>query len=539
MADLEAMKGGTLDAHLEAVTSPSEKHVHVINQNAQEATLIEHTLTLREAFRKYPKAIFWSVMVSTSIIMEGYDIVLVTSLFAQPAFLKRYGHQLPNGTYQVPGPWQSALSCAATVGAIFGAFGNGYFTHHFGYRKVLLVSLVAITGFIFVLFFATSLGMLEAGLVLCGIPWGVFATLAPAYASEVCPLALRGYLTVYVNLCWAFGQLIAAGVLRGFVNGTTQWAYRIPFAIQWVWPVPLFIILWFAPESPWWLVRRNRTEDAIKSIRRLSQATEETAVRTVALIVHTNKIEDEAQTGTSYWDCFRGVDLRRTEIVCMTFAAQIWCGSSLGGTPAYFFVQAGLNPSVSFDFSVGGLGLASIGTIVSWFLLGHIGRRTLYVWGLGILAGLLLIVGIVASASDSSTSSFVQAGLVLAWLWTYYLTVGPVCYAIISEIPSSHLRNKSICLSRISYYISQVIGNVIYPYMVNPTEGNLKGKAGYIWAGTCVVFFVWAFFRLPETKDRTFEEIDILFLEKVKSRHFRKYHVDAYANEGESRLKAL
>lgn len=50
-----------------------------------------------------------------------------------------------------------------------------------------------------------------------------------AYASEVCPVALRAYLTTYVNLCWVFGQLIATGVLTSFLKRTDEWAYRIPF----------------------------------------------------------------------------------------------------------------------------------------------------------------------------------------------------------------------------------------------------------------------------------------------------------------------
>lgn len=64
-------------------------------------------------------------------------------------------------------------------------------------------------------------------------------------------MSLRPYLTTYVNLCWVIGQLIASGVLKGLLNLDGQWAYRIPFAIQWIWPVPIGLVVIFAPESPW------------------------------------------------------------------------------------------------------------------------------------------------------------------------------------------------------------------------------------------------------------------------------------------------
>jgi SP family general alpha glucoside:H+ symporter-like MFS transporter len=201
---------------------------------AQRAAEEEHKLTFRQSICRHPKAVMWSVLLSTSIIMEGYDIVLVSSFFAQPSFSRRYGDYIPStDSYQISASWQNGLSNAVSVGNIIGAFFNGYFTHRFGYRAVLLASLAAECAFIFLTFFAPSLSVLLVGEFLCGIPWGVFATMAPAYASEVCPLALRGYLTVYVNLCWAFGQLISAGVKSGFVDNTTEWSYRIPFAIQW------------------------------------------------------------------------------------------------------------------------------------------------------------------------------------------------------------------------------------------------------------------------------------------------------------------
>ena len=78
---------------------------------------------------------------------------------------------------------------------------------------------------------------------------GVFQTLTTTYAAEVTPVVLRPYLTTYVNLCWVIGQLIAAGILKAFVSNDTEWAYRIPYAIQWIWPLPIAIVCWFAPES--------------------------------------------------------------------------------------------------------------------------------------------------------------------------------------------------------------------------------------------------------------------------------------------------
>ena len=346
-------------------------------------------------------------------------------------------------------------------------------------------------------------------------------------------MALRGYLTVYVNLCWALGQLVSAGVQAGFANTKGHWGYRIPFAIQWAWPVPLFIVLLFAPESPWHHVRKGEYESAKKSIRRLKSSSQAgDTEQQLAMMIHTNEIEKSMEQGTSYVDCFRGVDRRRTEIACMTFAAQPFCGSAMGGTPTFFFVQAGLPESISFRMAVGGLGIASVGTIVSWWLLRPFGRRTLYLWGLGLLSGILFTVGFIsAGARDATGGNFAQAGMMLAWLGVYYMTVGPVCYAIISEVSSTRLRNKSICLSRIAYYIAQIICNVINPYMLNPTAGNWKGKTAFFWGGCSLAFFVWTFFRLPETKDKTFEELDILFAGKVKARDFSKTVVEAYQED--------
>lgn len=119
--------------------------------------------------------------------------------------------------------------------------------------------------------------------------------------------------------------MIGVGVVKSQLGNTSQWAYRLPYALQWMWPVPLFIGVLLAPESPWWLVRKGRFDDAKHALERLTSRNRETdfdADETVDMMRHTTELEKEITSGSSYWDCFKGTDLRRTEIVCMTWAIQ-------------------------------------------------------------------------------------------------------------------------------------------------------------------------------------------------------------------------
>jgi SP family general alpha glucoside:H+ symporter-like MFS transporter len=93
--------------------------------------------------------------------------------------------------------WQAGLSQGAGVGSIFGCLLSGYLVSKYGSRRVQMGALIALTLFIFPVFFAPNLPVLVVGEILCGIPWGILATTAPAYSSEVLPTALRTYMTSF------------------------------------------------------------------------------------------------------------------------------------------------------------------------------------------------------------------------------------------------------------------------------------------------------------------------------------------------------
>jgi MFS transporter, SP family, general alpha glucoside:H+ symporter len=427
------------------------------------------------------------------------------------------------------------------VGCFFGVLLNGYLVNKFGQKRVLLAALMVLSCTIFMTFFAPSIIVLMVGEFLCGLPWGVFASSAPAYASEVLPMCLRVYLTSYTNMCFIIGQLIAAGVLAGLVHRTDEWAYRIPFALQWMWPAILIPVLSFAPESPWHLVRKGRLEEAEKSLRRLQNKNADIDVKaTLANIVHTNELEKQLTCGTSYWDCFRGIERRRTEIACVAFAGQVLSGSSFAYNSTYFFQQVGLTTDQTYRLNTGGTAMALFGTLVNWFaLMPYFGRRRIYLCGMFTMSMILFTIGILNIWTSSPSIGMVQAVLTLAWTFTFQLSAGQLGWALPAEVGSTRLRQKTVCLARNAYYIVSVVSGVLQPYFMNPAQWNLKGYTGFFWGSTAFLTFLWAVFRLPETKGRTYEELDWLFARKTPTRKFRTAEVDIFDREERRELGSI
>ncbi|KAH7139480.1 general substrate transporter [Dendryphion nanum] len=521
----------------DVVHSTSAADIVGANDEAQHAASDEKAMSVFQAIKLYPKAVGWSVVLSSALIMEGYDLALLGSLYGSPQFNRKYGVLNPRtGKYTVPANWQSALSNGARAGEVLGLLFCGFVQEKYGYKKTMLGSLIAMTGFIFILFFAPNIQTLVIGEVFCGIPWGIFQTITTQYASEVSPVKLRPLLTTFVNMCWVMGQFIAAGVNRGCVTRNDQWAYRIPFALQWMWPVPIAIGVLFAPESPWWHIRKGNREAARAALLRLTSPEKDPNFNpdeTIAMIEHTNEMEKTMQAGTSYLDCFKGIDLRRTEIVCCTWWAQTLVGTNIMGYFAYFMQKAGLPTIQSFNMSMISLALGLIGTMGSWFLMSHFGRRTIHLSGACALFVILIIVGSM-SFGGTQASNWGIGGMLILFVFVYDFTIGPVTYSLVSEIPSTRLKTKTIVMARALYNASNCVVNVLTNYQLSEVNWNWGAKTAYFWAGTCGIVVIWVYFRLPEPRNRTYGELDALFEQRVSARKFATTTVDPYGHGGVS-----
>ncbi|SMR59422.1 unnamed protein product [Zymoseptoria tritici ST99CH_1E4] len=484
--------------------------------DAQDATVREQSMGIRRALKRYPKAAFWSLAMSTTIIMEGYDTMLIGNLFAQPAFKKHYGQRTAKGTYQIPAPWQAGLKNGADCGCIVGLLLAGYVSERLGFRKTMLGGLALFSAFIFIQFFAPSIEVLLVAQILFGIPLGLFQTLPIVYAAEIAPVSLRPYLTNYVNICWGIGHVIGSGILRGSLQIEGQWAYRVTFAIQWIWPSILIPLLFFAPENPRWLVRRGRLAEAKKVLVRISSR-EETDVdhdKSIALMVVSTEHERHVNATTTYAACFRGLDRKRTLIAMGVYGVQVLSGNPLRGSLAYLLEQTGLGNRL---------------TPLPNPLLPFFGRRSTYLWTLVMILVTLILVGALGvppgHSSDKAYSWTIAAILIIS-SFLYHLGIGPLTNTICSEIPSSLLRSKTVVLARGAYTVLTICANAFTPYQLNPTAWNWGAKTGFFWAGGCLISIVFTYLCVPETKMRTAAEVDVLFEQRISLRRFAQTKVD-------------
>ena len=194
----------------------------------------------------------------------------------------------------------------------------------------------------------------------------------------------------------------------------------------------------------------------------------------------------------------------------------------------------------TYNLNIVGTSIALIAATCSWlFLMPNFGRRTIYICGVAGMATTLYIIGILNTWVDRRSVGLAQAILTVVWKFFFQLSVGQLGWAIPAEVGSTRLRQKTIVLARNTYYISQVVANVLQPYFMNPSAWNLRGYTGFVWGGCATLIFVWSWFRLPETKGRTFEELDVLFADKVPARKFKGTYVNAFDHQQTDALKNL
>lgn len=515
-------------------------------------TELEHSATFWSSLRLHYPALLWCLYVNLATVLKGVDGSIVGSLVGLEPFRRQYGYEYRPGTWVIEAGWLGAFNYANNLGCLVGAVLSGPAYDAVGPRLVMATGCAVSLAFTAVQFASSTPAQLFAGDLLNGFAVSFFPICASAYVGEVCPVALRGFAASMTNLAFVIGQFVAAGILKGTQSIDGAGAYRAPIAAQWGLPGLMLLTVWFCPDPPFWLVRRGRVEDAARSIRRLATAEVDSSFR-LAHVQETVRLErQQARKGSTAsdsqeeqkhddtmrsrvvqnLDVFRGTDRRRLIICVMAYIMQGLSGNVLFISYAvYFFRLAGLDASDAFSMNMGLAGIGFVGTLLSWWLLPTVGRRTAYLAGTSMLMVLCFVIGALdidaarGSGGSASASSWAQCGLIIACNLVYDVTLGPYCYVLLAEVSSVRLRGVTVGLATVAVHIISILFAAVIPYAINEDQGDWRGKIGFLFAGLAGFSSVYCWFCLPETKGRTFEELDVMFERGVSSRAFAKYDV--------------
>lgn len=223
-----------------------------------------------------------------------------------------------------------------------------------------------------------------------GLAIGMVLTTTQTYMSEVLPPRLRGPVLAFFPIFTLLGQLVGALVIYACMKASN--GYIICFGSQWPFSaVPLLVAL-VIPESPTYLVRKNKLEAAYKAQERLDPKHRD--AQEAIMIIQRNIEHERQQHKATYADCFKGTNLRRTLLVMLGAAMpQLW-GLTLLAKASYFAQVVGLSPNLSVLLLILGIVCGLLSNVVSMWVLHRVGRRTLVLVGFAVTGVLWTAMGI-------------------------------------------------------------------------------------------------------------------------------------------------
>ncbi|KAG8425734.1 hypothetical protein J3459_009729 [Metarhizium acridum] len=505
------------------------------NNAAKTANDHEQNMSMRYAVKYYSIAMVWAAVMAAPIIMEAYETAMVPTFFSYKAFQRKFGAKKANtDEYFIPTYWQSGITMAASFGQLAGLYLAPHVVNRMGYRVCSAAAFICAGLCLMIGFWSMDtsrpLAVFLIGEMCLGVPWGMFQGITLPYVSDITPLKLKGPATTMINVFWLVGQMTSASVMSGAsAIGSLEWRIKTPMIIQYAWLIPLLALVFKAPDSPLHLSRNGQDEQARATLRRLNKDPLFNEDGALAMIRAVNLHEKKASTDMGLTGCFRGINLRRTEIAVVSYVTQQWVGTPLMFYSVKILQKGGLSQASSLYLTIGMYGLCIISTVSSMGAMRFWGRRSLWLCG---LSGEITCLGAIGTLSffldehgkKRSGLPWAIAAFLILYAAIYNFTIGPVCYTIVAETPATRLKAATNSLSRAIYIIFAVTNLYLVPNLLEnaPVGWGLGTKAALVWAGSATACLIWAFFRLPETKDRTPAEVDILFERKIRARDWTK-----------------
>lgn len=430
-----------------------------------------------------------SVVAALGGLLFGFDTAVISGTinFIQPYF----------GLSEAGLGWTVS---SLLFGCIAGVLLAGKTGDRYGRRKVLMLSAMLFFGSAVVSAMAQTLTIFVAARVMGGLAVGIASILSPMYIAELAPAKHRGTLVSLNQLAIVIGILIAFFSNYLLVDtGENNWRWML--LVMAAPALLLFISLFIVPESPRWLVARNRKEEALLVL----QKTAGTAHARQEL----NEIEQtlENQEEASFKDLLspKVKPLLIIGITLAVFQQITGINTILYYAPKIFANVGQSNDSALLQtILIGGTNL--VFTLVAMLLIDRFGRKVLIIAGSGgmttMLAGLSMLYFF------QKAEGILVLVFILGYIAFFAASLGPALWVVAAELFPNRLRSKGMSVAIVSLWIACTLVTIAFPIMLERLSG---GVTFLIFAIICLgsLIFVWRF--VPETKGKTLEELEAEF----------------------------
>ena len=453
---------------------------------------------------EYNLGYIWLISVVAALggLLFGYDWVVIGGA---KQFFESYFH-IQNATQS---GW--ANSCAL-IGCLVGALVAGALSDKYGRKRLLILS-----AFLFAL---TSLGnalapnftIFVGWRILGGVAIGLASNLSPMYIAEIAPAQMRGklvsinQLTIVIGILlaqvinWALGRNLPHLATDEFIRNSWygQSCWRWMFGLTAIPSLLFFIGMFAVPESPRWLAKNGNSQKAGAILRNIGGESYWGPALADIQATLVNEIEK-----VNFGELFQPKLFRILLLGIGLAVFQQWCGINV-----IFNYAQEIFHSAGYDISDTLKNIAWTGSVnmaFTFVALGVVdrgGRRPLMMFG---AAGLAVIYAALALCYHAHVQGLPMLLLVLAAIACYSMSLAPVTWVVISEIFPNRIRGAAMAIAVAALWLACFLLTFSFPSL-NATLGAAGTFALY--AGICVIGFIFITFALPETKNKTLEQIE-------------------------------
>ncbi|CAM4679655.1 unnamed protein product [Leuciscus chuanchicus] len=438
---------------------------------------------------------------NTGVINAPQKII---ETFYNETWHRRYSEYIPSTTLTTL--WSVSVAIFS-VGGIFGSFSVGLFVNRFGRNSMLMVNVLAFISAALMGFskLAESWEMLIIGRFIVGLYSGLSTGFVPMYVGEIAPTSLRGALGTLHQLGIVTGILMAQIFgIKEIMGTSTMWPFLLGFTF-----IPALLqcaVLPFCPESPRFLLINQKEEAKAKSVLKKLRGTDDVEEDMQEMREESRQMMREKKVTIP--ELFRSSLYRQPIFI----AIMLQLSQQLSGINAVFyystaiFEKAGVSEPVYATIGAGVVNTAF--TVVSLFIVERAGRRSLHLIGLMGMAGSSVLMTIaMALLEEVKWMSYVSIVAIFSFVAFFEIGPGPIPWFIVAELFSQGPRPSAIAVAGFSNWFANFLVGMSFQYVA-----ELTGPYVFIiFTVLLLMFFVFTYFKVPETKGRSFDEISASF----------------------------